>query len=87
MPFWQHGLHGHIQVPKLELIPESVRYSIKIDADLLKAHQAIIEDTLTNLSADDIFILSNHISFSTNTGAEAKRVLQFLQQLVDKNVN
>ena len=74
-------------MPKLELIPESVRYSVKMDVDLLGPHLGIIEDTLINLGADGIFISDKRISFSTNTGAEAKRVLQFLQQLVDKNVN
>lgn len=59
----------------------------KLIADLLQYHLGVVEDALTNLGADDIFILSGNISFSTNTGAEAKRVLQFLQQLVDKNVN
>lgn len=58
-----------------------------MNGDLLQYHLGVVEDALTNLGADDILILSGNISFSTNTGAEAKRVLQFLQQLVDKNVN
>ena len=74
---------------KLEITPISVNYYIDIGDNFLTINSLIdlVRDTLRHLDCNDILYMDdiNTLYFTVDTGAKAKRVLQFIQQLRDKH--